>query len=188
MKLFIVQTGQTAWQADKRIASTAGSPLTEAGGATAQAIADELTGQGVKAIYACPGEAAQQTARTIAKKLRLKVQTDESIRELDFGLWQGLSIDEIKRRQPKLYKQWTDDPSTTCPPSGETIHDAQQRLIEHIKTIAKKPKLDPAAMVLSPVSLGLLRCLLAGAPLGLLWQYVDESFTWADFQIDPQQL
>ncbi len=188
MKIFLVQTGQTTWAADSRITSAAGAPLTDAGVETAHIIAAQLAEAGIKSIHACPGEGEQQTAQLLAKQLRIKAQMDAELADLDFGLWQGLTVEEIKRRQPKLYKQWADDPTIICPPSGETIGHAQLRLRQRLKTSAKKPKNMPAAVVLGPVATGLLRCLLAGADLEQLWQHVDASFTWTDFQVNPEQL
>jgi len=188
MKILLVQTGQTTWQVDSRIESPAGAPLTEEGTRAAQRIAEELTNAGIRAVYASSGEAEQQTAAVLAKHLHVKVHTDEELCELDYGLWQGLTLDEIRHRQPKLYKQWTDDPTSTCPPGGETVQDVHHRLRERIKALAKKPKNTPAVLVLRPTSMGLLRCLLAGDELGQLWRHVDPSFTWAVSEIDPQAL
>jgi len=188
MKIFLIQTGQTAWEADSRIESPAGSALTESGARSAETVAGELATAGIKAIYTCPSEAAQQTARVISRALHVKVHTDEAMGEPDYGLWQGLTIAEIKHRQPRLYKQWIDDPTTTCPPSGETIQDAQSRLKGRIANIARKPRNTPAALVLRPVAVGLLRCLFGGVALEQLWQHVDKSFTWAGFEIDVDRL
>lgn len=188
MNIILIQTGQTTWDVDARIESATGAPLTDVGIETAETIAPELTDQGLRCLYACPSESAQQTAQLIAKAIGVKLHADDAIAELDFGLWQGLTVEEIKRRQPKLYKQWTNDPSITCPPGGETVQDAQDRIRQRIKDLAKKPKNTPAGLVLRPVSTGLLRCLLAGASLSDLWQYVQPSFTWMSFDIDPDQL
>ncbi len=188
MNIILIQTGQTTWEVDARIESATGAPLTDAGIETAERITRELAEENLKCLYACPSEAAQQTAQLIAKGLGVKRHADDAIGELDFGLWQGLTVEEIKRRQPKLYKQWADDPSITCPPSGETVQDAQDRIRQRIKDLAKKPKNTPVGLILRPVSAGLLRCLMAGASLSDLWQYVQPSFTWVSFDIDPDQL
>lgn len=188
MKIFLIQTGQTTWEVDSRIESPEGAPLTESGMRTAENVAGELADAGIKAVHSGPAEATQQTARVIARALRVKVHTDEAMGELDFGLWQGLTVEEIKRRQPKLYKQWIDNPTTTCPPSGETVQDAQARLKGLVASIAKKPKNAPAALVLRPIAVALLRCLFGGAALEGLWQYVDPTFTWAAFEVAEDQL
>ncbi len=188
MKILLVQTGRTTWEEDSRIEPPAGAPLTEAGLRAAETIAAELAGEGIKTVYASLGEAEQQTAKVLAKQLRVKVHVDDDMGELDFGLWQGLTTDEIKHRQPKLYKQWNDDPTSTCPPGGETVQDAQDRLKSRVKNIVKKPKNTPAALILRPVSVGLLRCLFVGANIAQLWQYVDRTFTWTGYEIDPDKL
>ena len=40
---------------------------------------------------------------------------------MNHGLWQGMIIDEVKRKQPKVYKQWQEHPENVCPPEGEML-------------------------------------------------------------------
>ncbi|MGP0066742.1 MAG: histidine phosphatase family protein, partial [Isosphaeraceae bacterium] len=60
--------------------------------------------------------------------LGLRPRRINEFRNLDQGLWQGLQIDEIKRRNTKLFRQWIDDPATICPPQGETVERAMERI------------------------------------------------------------
>jgi broad specificity phosphatase PhoE len=53
-------------------------------------------------------------------------------------LWQGLQIDEIKRRNTKLFRQWMDDPQTICPPQGETVESAMGRIKAAFRPLLKR--------------------------------------------------
>jgi len=189
-KLFVVQTGQTIWEVQDRIESVPGAPLTEAGAETAERVAGELAACGlpIRAIYACDGESERQTATLVAQALGMKIRTEPELRELDYGLWQGLTRDELKRRQPKMYRQWAESPSSVRPPGGETLEEAQERLKAAIKSIFKRHKDYAAVLVLRPVAVGLLRCLLTHDPVEQIWSHVDNEFTWGSYEMDSLSL
>jgi len=189
-KLFVVQTGQTIWEVQDRIESVPGAPLTEDGADSVGRAADELAacGSAIRAIYACDGESERQTATLVAQALGTKVRTEPELRELDYGLWQGLTREELKRRQPKMYRQWAEAPSSVRPPGGETLEEALDRLRSALRSILKRHKDDAAVLVLRPVAVGLLRCLVTHDPVEQIWTHVDNEFTWGSYEIDSMSL
>ena len=191
-KVFVVQTGETIWEVQDRIESVPGAPLTEAGSSEVERSAGELAdcGTEINAVYACDGESEHETAAVIAGALGRKVRTEPELRELDYGLWQGLTRDELKRRQPKMARQWSEAPASVRPPGGETLEEAQDRLRAAIKGILKrhKDKGDTALLVLRPVAVGLLRCLVNNEPLTQIWKHVDSEFTWGSYEMDSLSL
>jgi phosphoserine phosphatase len=184
MNIYLVQTGQTTWEADRRVEPPTGSPLTEAGLQAANLAACELSAEDVQAIYAGDAEAEEQTARLIVEHVKAKVHLRPELRDVDFGLWQGLTHDDLKRRHPKVYKQWQDSPASVCPPGGETISDVASRLAEALRTIDKKHKGEPVAIVARPMVVAMLRCLLTGASLDELPANIDPTFTWQHFEAE----
>jgi len=184
-----MQTGRTTWEEQSRVESGAGSPLTEQGAMAVQDAAKELPANEITAVYACTsGEAERQTAELLAKALRLKVRDNKRLRDLDYGLWQGLTMEEIKRRQPRVFRQWTKAPGSVRPPKGETLTEAQDRLRDALKKILKRQKNGSALLVLRPVALGLVKCLTRNEAVDALWQHVDMSFRWSSFEMDPKSL
>ena len=63
--------------------------------------------------------------RRIGATLDLKVKTLDKLQNLDHGLWQGMLVSDVKTKQPKVYRQWQEQPETVCPPQGETLSDGQ---------------------------------------------------------------
>jgi len=186
--LYVIQTGRTTWEDRARVESAAGAPLTDQGAQRVEDIAKELRNRKIGVIYASEGEAERQTAMLAAKTLGLKIRTETNLRELDYGLWQGLTIEEIKRRQPKRYRQWMESPASVCPPGGETLSEAQQRLRRAVKEILKRQKAVSLLLVLRPVMVGLLRCLLTGEEIDTLWSHVDSGLTWERYNADERNL
>ncbi len=183
-KIYLMKTGRTRWQEQDRLESSAGSPLTPQGAQFVCDIAEQLSAMPIAAIYAATGEAERETAGLLAGKLGLKVRTNKDLHEIDYGLWQGLTSEEIKRRNPKVYRQWTSAPTTVCPPDGETLDEAQRRVRKALEGILKRQKGKAALLVLRPVALALLRCLLHGDKIETVWKDADPSFTWCSYDVD----
>ena len=187
-KMYVIQTGRTIWDEETRVESAPGAPLTAAGQNDVRDAARELVGFDITTVYASPSQAEQQTAQLIAEALGAKVRTREDLRELDYGLWQGLTVQEIRRRQPKLYRQWSEAPASVRPPGGETLEEVQHRLRKALREVLKRHKNGNALLVLRPVAQGLLKCLLRRAATDLLWQHVDPACTWDVVEADASVL
>ncbi len=187
--VYVVQTGQTTLEEARRLESAAGGALTEQGLEEVRSAARALDGHKIKTVYACTvGEGERQTAEVLAEQLHAKVRDHGELHEIDYGLWQGLTTEEIKRRQPRVYRQWTKAPASVRPPEGETLAEAQHRLRHALKEIVRRHKNGTALLVLRPVAMGLLKCLAENGELDDLWRHVDLSFRWGCYDVDDQSL
>ncbi len=187
-RMYVIQTGRTTWDDQTRVESAPGAPLTASGRRDVQDAAKELASHTISIIYASSGQAEQQTARLVADALGAKVRTQNDLRELDYGLWQGLTQEEIKRRQPRLFRQWSEAPASVRPPGGETLHEAQRRLRKAMKEILKRHRNGGALVVLRPLALGLVKCLVRQDAIESLWRNVDGACCWDVFEADMKDL
>jgi alpha-ribazole phosphatase len=73
-----------------------------------------------------------------AKRLfpAVKLNQLEELREMNFGEWEGKTYDDLK--EDFLYQRWLSDPSTYCPPKGETFLDFTTRVQEGWRKITKQ--------------------------------------------------
>lgn len=183
--LYLARTGRTVWEEQARIESNAGVPLSESGVDEVLRLAGELGDCSVSAVYCPPGEAEKQTAKLLARKLGVKRHTVEELREIDYGLWQGLTTDEIKRRQPRVFRQWRKTPKTVQPPGGESLGDVEQRLRRAVREIIRRKKgTGSPLLVLRPVALTLLRSIVREEDMETLWCNGDPDFTWGAYETD----
>jgi broad specificity phosphatase PhoE len=188
-RIYLVQTGETTWQAESRLESVAGAPLSEAGAAAIRAVGEQLRAAGVSpSIYAAHGEAEVQTARLLAKALDVKVHANAHLGEIDYGLWQGLTHQQIKRGQPRLFRQWSEDPASVTPPQGETMAHAWDRIVKAVKGILKRRRNGPPLFVLAPVAMALLRCAIERGRLEKLRTFLASPFTWGSCEIRADRL
>ncbi len=140
LQVILVRPGATDLDVQGRITGTLDIPLNDEGVSQAQQTALEIDEIDVDAIYAAPCMSAQQTAKIISKKTKIKVRTDDNLLNLDHGLWHGKLVEELKSTHPKFFKQWRDHPESVSPPGGETTDKCKLRVEKVLKKIRKKHK------------------------------------------------
>ena len=110
-KLILIRAGKTIWQEgqptadESRLQGTVSLPLTEVGKKCLQKAAEILEREEIDAIYSSGNESSGPAAQYLARLCRLKTKKAPGLRELNFGLWQGLLIGEIKKRYGRAYRQ-----------------------------------------------------------------------------------
>lgn len=117
-QVVLIRPGATVYDEQNRLQGILDIPLSERGHGEvtrmAQRLTSSLDGSPLSALYCGPGESVVGTAEIVGKVLGIRPKRIDEFRNLDQGLWQGLQIDEIKRRNTKLFRQWIDDPETIC--------------------------------------------------------------------------
>ena len=139
-QVVLIRPGATAYDEQDRVQGILDIPLSERGRVEVARLAETLAGSdaALVALYCGPGESVLRTAEAVGKALGLRPKRIDELRNLDQGLWQGLQREEIKRRNLKVFRQWLDDPVTICPPQGETIEDALDRIKTALKPLIRR--------------------------------------------------
>jgi len=119
-----------------------GTNLTESGRTQAKATAERLREQEVRTIYASPLARAQQTAAVIAELAGAEVHTDDRLREVSFGEYEGKTVDFddlafVKARRAHKLKEKSPE-SIYHFPGMETWEDVQKRLTTFLKEVLPK--------------------------------------------------
>ncbi|PJE94686.1 bifunctional RNase H/acid phosphatase [Streptomyces carminius] len=138
----LLRHGETALTPLKRFSGSGGTDpeLSPAGLGQAEAAAAALAARGtVQDVVASPLTRCRQTAEAVAARLGLKVETDEDLREADFGAWEGLTFAEARERYPRDLAAWLADPGA-APTGGESfaavtrrVERARDRLLERYR-------------------------------------------------------
>jgi broad specificity phosphatase PhoE len=166
--LVLVPWPETSWSAAGRVAGATPLPLTKTGHEQALSWCQELAAVGLSAVYSSSEPASVETARALSRRFRARHKQMAGLAEVDAGLWDGLTTAELKRRFPKIFKRWYDDPSSVCPPEGEDVAEASERLKAALERIVGKHDDGNAAVVLGPLAFALVRCLMESASLSQL--------------------
>jgi len=104
--VLLARHGETDWNAERRWQGHSDPPLNERGREQARALAEELGGAGIVAVYASDLRRSLETAEIVAARLGLPVHADARLREVDVGEWSGLTPDEIALRYPDAHARW----------------------------------------------------------------------------------
>jgi broad specificity phosphatase PhoE len=165
-RFVLIRACSTDYDEQGRIQGTLDMPLNAQGSATAQQLAAELRPLEISIIYSSPGQSAWQTASAIGEALDIKVKKIDSWQNVDHGLWQGMLVDDLRRKHPKVFRQWQDQPENVCPPQGETLTDAQDRARNALEKLVRKQKVGTVALVVPDPLGGILRSLLVQGEIG----------------------
>ena len=177
-QIVLIRPGVTEYDRSGRIQGTLDIPLTQQGREQTAAIADALREHPLEAIYTAPCRASVETATLIASALAVKLKQLDKMRNLDCGLWQGMQIDEVRRRQPKAFKQWQEHPELLSPPEGETPAEAEQRIAASLEKLCKKHKQGTVALVVPEPLAGIVRAHLLDTELAEFWADSSTCGTW----------
>jgi phosphoserine phosphatase len=186
--LLLIRTGATELDFQGRICGNLDVPLCDVGLGQARETATALATRTVSAIYRAPCLAAAQTAEILSKNWRAKIRLEHDLENVNFGLWHGREWSELKAKQPRLYKSWTEHPETVCPPGGEPICDVQRRIVEFLKRIAKRTAGKTIAIVASPAIAAIICSEYQGRELREVWSCQCADGKWLELVPSHAQL
>ena len=129
LRLLLLRHGETAWNRERRYQGWTDTPLSATGLQQAEAAAREPKEHPFAAVYASPLQRARDTATVIASLHGLEVETDPAFKELAFGEWEGLTLDEARARDKALYEGWAKTPHLVSPPGAETLAQVRERVL-----------------------------------------------------------
>lgn len=137
LHLMLVRHGETEWNVQRRFQGQSDVPLSELGKLQAELIAERLAGQTIDAVYVSDLKRAWDTAIPIAEKTGLEVSSEPRLRELKFGILEGLTFEEAEEKYPKMIAAWLEDFNNT-PEGGETIDQFNARIVSLLDDLIGK--------------------------------------------------
>lgn len=137
-RIYLVRHGETTWNAEGRWQGTLDIPLGEVGHQQAQALAKHLKDRPIAAIYSSDLSRARDTAELLSRAKGLEIQTDARLRELDFGVFQGLTHDEIRAKYPEEERELFVDYLDFVLPEGESRRTVQARVYEMWQEVVRR--------------------------------------------------
>jgi len=185
--LILIRSGPTEYEIQGRIRGTLDIPLAPAGTAVAEQAAALIAAPAVSAdmlaaagagtpavprpvaLVSAPDVASVETARIVGRILGLRSRANDALANLDQGLWQGMLVDDLRTKQPRLYRQWQDNPWSIAPPEGESLDEASARVEQVLEGIGRRHRGGSVVVVVPPPLDRLVRWIVAGEALGDLW-------------------
>ena len=169
LRLLLLRHGETAWNRERRYQGWTDIPLSPEGLIQAEAAARELKEHAFAAVYASPLRRARDTAAAIAAPHRLEVETDPVFKELAFGEWEGLSLDEARARDAALYEGWARTPHRVSPPGGESLAQARERVLDGLGRLRAGHQDETVCLVAHGIPVRILILEALGLGLDRIW-------------------
>lgn len=134
-RVYLVRHGQTEWNKRLTFRGRMDIPLNERGHREAAAITEALKDKNIGAIYTSPLRRSVETAQPAASFFRLEIVPVQAFIDINFGDWEGLGFDEVKKRYKDLYATWERRPDLVRFPNGENLDDVRDRSFSAFKDI-----------------------------------------------------
>lgn len=109
--------------------------LTEKGRKEALLVAAEMKKIAPDILIASPLKRTRETATAVSEATGLDIEIDSIWQECNFGVWDGMSVDEVKEQYPSEYAMWVST-SSYAPPGGESYDEAMARAVQGLTSIA----------------------------------------------------
>lgn len=164
-EVVVIRPGCTDYDEQHRVKGSLDLPLNGRGRDQVHRLADLVREIPLEVIYTSESNPARSTAEMLGTELGIPVRHNEELRNVDHGLWQGMCVDEIRRMYPKVCKQWREAPESICPPEGEPILEAVERLEKVLAKPLKRGK--NFAIVVSEPLATLVGCIVTKGELEL---------------------
>lgn len=120
MHFYLVRHGESQFNAEGRIQGQLDVELSAAGRRQSLAVAAALADKRIEAVFTSPLKRAAETAQPIAEALGLALQSDDRLREIHAGIFQGLLWREIESAHPVAAAQWLKQEPDFVVPGGES--------------------------------------------------------------------
>lgn len=146
--IIIVRHGETAWNKADRFRGLMDIELDETGRRQAALTAIRIAALPVTAVYSSPVSRAMETAQIIANPLELDVQKVHDIRDISFGQFEGLTVEQARQKNEEVVDSWLNAPENVTFPGGESLAQVRGRASRAIEKIIK-PLTDETIVIVS---------------------------------------
>jgi probable phosphoglycerate mutase len=136
--VIVVRHGETEWNRARRMQGQSDSPLSPLGREQAKRVAARLRGMLFHALYVSDLQRAIDTARAIVDATPVEPVVDPQLRERHFGIFEGLTAEDMKSRHPDQYALFkTRDPDYAVP-GGESARAFHNRVVGWYDAMTKE--------------------------------------------------
>jgi probable phosphoglycerate mutase len=165
VRLLLARHGRTEWHRDNRYVSRTDIGLNETGRREAWMLARRAEEERPDLVLCSPLTRALETARLSAEACDMEPRTDERLRELDFGEWEGKSLAEIREEDSESVSLFEEDPARHGFPGGEPLHKGAERVLEILAELHRSHTGQTVLVVAHNTLLRLGLCQMLGIPV-----------------------
>ncbi len=177
LRLALVRHGETEWNKERRYQGQVDVPLSAIGEEQAALVANALSGRKFDAIYTSDLKRAWQTATAILEKNgqnELSIFPEPRLREMSFGVLEGLTWDEAQEKHSPMLEAWMAD-YNQAPEGGESLDIFSSRISSFMAALGKKHAKKTILLVAHGGTLGEIICLSLSLPTEKRWAFTIDN-------------
>jgi alpha-ribazole phosphatase len=176
--VYLIRHGEVEDAALGRLFGHTDVALSAAGRRQVEALGERLGRFPVGTVYASDLLRARASAAPLAAARGVTTETVPALRELAMGRWEGLTLREIRDREPDLAARWLADPVAVAFPGGESLLNLRARVVPAFDALRRRHAGRHLAVVAHG---GVNRVLLAealGLPLANVLRLAQDYACW----------
>ena len=162
--LYLIRHGETEGAEKRRYKGSIDVPLSENGIRQMELLSAYIPNS-LTAVYCSDLQRAIKSAELIAKPHSLNPIIVPSLRERNFGIWEGMSFDEIREKYPLEFDAWAENPLRFSPMGGESTVEVKERAIDALDKILNTHEKQQIAIVSHGGVIRIMLCHFLGIPL-----------------------
>lgn len=140
VRWYLVRHGRTEFNKSNRVQGQNRTPLDEEGLAQAGKLRDRLSSETFVAAWCSDLVRAQQMARTILGDRSIALNASPDLRELDYGAWDGMTIEEVRAKYNDDFARIMSGEHDFAPPGGESVTRLLERTGRFVEQVSAQVK------------------------------------------------
>lgn len=141
MKIILVRHGETLANENRIFSGWSDYPLTERGKTQCRMLAKCFENYpDIDRIYSSPLLRAKTTASYIAKGMNKGIVIKSELKEINFGLFEKKTSEEIVSEFKEEWESWNNDYVHFKLPQGENLVELKERVVPFIDTLIKRDR------------------------------------------------
>ena len=139
-RLYLARHGETTLSSEFRYVGHMDVDITENGVVQMHKLRDRLKNECLNALYSSDLIRTKKGAEIIASCHDIKPIACEEFREINLGIWEGLTREEIIEKYPDEYRGRLDDLAHAGVKEGESFKDLQKRVMKKLTSVLNELK------------------------------------------------
>ena len=137
IRLILVRHAITTCNEGGSLSGQIDSTLSEKGKLQVEQLTCYLKDENIDEIYTTPFSRTKDTMEKLAQIKSIEINETDKFNEIDFGEFDGLSFDIIKRDYPEEFEKMIKEGSEYTYPKGESLIDTFDRVSKELENILK---------------------------------------------------